>query len=123
MSKIDKGMEISKHITFEIRLVVTMHLIYCHQKREGPTNNQTPLALLASDKANIRYTHIKGTALATSLIQIKREIHYWSTTDSLEPLQTHFLLRTSRIKIHSSNFTKGPRQHKHPFSQNVDQVV
>jgi hypothetical protein len=40
-------------------------------KREGPTNNQTPLALLASDRANIRYTHIKGTALATSLIQIQ----------------------------------------------------
>jgi len=26
-------------------------------KREGPTNNQTPLALLASDRANIKYTH------------------------------------------------------------------
>jgi len=28
MSRIDKGMEISKHITLEIILVVTIHLIY-----------------------------------------------------------------------------------------------
>jgi hypothetical protein len=28
MSKIDKGMQISKHITLEIRLVITIHILY-----------------------------------------------------------------------------------------------
>jgi len=64
-------------------------------KREGPTNNQTPLALLACDRANIRYTHIKGTALTTSLIQIQ-------TRDSL--LEHNKLARTSADTLPTQNF-------------------
>jgi hypothetical protein len=78
----------------------------CHQKREGPHNNQTPLALLVSDRASIRYLHIKRTAQQHHWSISTREIHHWSTTDSPEPLQTQLLLRTSKIKMHNSDCTK-----------------
>jgi hypothetical protein len=46
MNKIDKGMEISKHITLEIKLVVIVHLIYIpftnfHDYYESPHKHIT----------------------------------------------------------------------------------
>jgi len=64
-------------------------------KIEGPTNNQTPLALLASDRANIRYTHIKGTTLA-NIIDLDQ------TRDSL--LEHNRLARTSTDTLPTQNF-------------------
>jgi len=64
-------------------------------KREGPTNNQTPLALLASDRANIRYTHIKGTTFANITDPDQ-------TRDSL--LEHNKLARTSADTLPTQNF-------------------
>jgi len=64
-------------------------------KRKGPTNNQTPLALFAFDRANIRYTHIKGTTLANITDPDQ-------TRDSL--LEHNRLARTSANTLPTQNF-------------------